>query len=66
MLRLVFFSFYRPKGSELSVNSGAAGSPPELPWSAHECSQHGPVCPVYEHKGQPGDVTAALQSPCSL
>lgn len=28
-------SFYRPKGSELSVNPGAAGSPPELPWSAH-------------------------------
>lgn len=64
MLRLLF-CLYRSKGSELSVNPGAAGSPPELPWSALECSQYSPVCPVHEYEGQSGDITAALQSPGS-
>uniref|UniRef100_A0AAQ5YU45 Protein kinase domain-containing protein n=1 Tax=Amphiprion ocellaris TaxID=80972 RepID=A0AAQ5YU45_AMPOC len=35
-------------------------APLELLWPAQEFSQHSPVCPVYEHKGQPGDITAAL------
>lgn len=58
-----FLSSYRPKRSKLSVNPGAAGGPPKLPRSAHGRSQHGPVCPVHEHKGQSGNITAALQSP---
>lgn len=66
MPKLLFCLFYRPKRSKLSVNSGAAGSPPELPRPAYDCSQYSPVCPVREHKGQPGHVTAALQVSCSL
>lgn len=53
-------SSYRSKGSKLPVDPGAACSPPEFPRPAQECSQHSPVCPVYEYKGQPGDITAAL------
>lgn len=63
---IIILSSYRHKGSKLSVNSGAAGSPPELPRPAHDCSQHSPVCPVHEHKGQPGHVTAALQVSSSI
>lgn len=53
-------SSYRPKGSKLPVDPGAACSPAEFPRPAQECSQHGPICPVNEYKGQPGDITAAL------
>lgn len=53
-------SSYRPKGSKLTVNPGTAGSSPELLRAAKECSQHSPVCPVHELKGQPRDITAAL------
>lgn len=55
-----FMSSYRPKGSQLPVDPGAACCLAEFPRPAQECSQHSPICSVNEYKGQPGDITAAL------
>lgn len=56
---------HRPKGSQLSADTGAAGCPPQLPRPAQECHQHSPVRPGHELQGQPGDSAAALQNPPS-